>query len=147
MPALQLTTGVHTLLVLPATIAAGNAHQSCFPMFLPVQRSVHADSATSYDIFVLQNHYRRISKELLPTPAKSHYTFNLRDLSKQFQGMLMVSPSSCSDKEALARLWMHEVCRVFADRLVCDEDRQYFQRMLVSTEDVALVMSLNAVMT
>jgi hypothetical protein len=29
---------------------------------------------------------------------------------------------------------MHEACRVFADRLVCDEDRQYFQRMLVSTD-------------
>ncbi|KAG2448089.1 hypothetical protein HYH02_007114 [Chlamydomonas schloesseri] len=75
--------------------------------------------------------YNRISEELLPTPAKSHYTFNLRDLSKVFQGLLMITPSTCQSKDTLMRLWLHESCRVFHDRLINNEDKEYFKKMLV----------------
>uniref|UniRef100_A0A8C5T8B7 Dynein axonemal heavy chain 1 n=1 Tax=Malurus cyaneus samueli TaxID=2593467 RepID=A0A8C5T8B7_9PASS len=73
--------------------------------------------------------YLTITSQLLPTPAKSHYTFNLRDLSKVFQGMLMAEPSTVQVKQLL-RLWYHESCRVFRDRLVSDEDRTWFDKLM-----------------
>ena len=57
--------------------------------------------------------YGRMSSELLPTPAKSHYVFNLRDLSKCIQGMLQVTPETIFEKDAVCRLFYHEVCFFF----------------------------------
>lgn len=57
------------------------------------------------------------TKELfLPTPAKSHYIYSLRDVSRVFQGIVMVPPKRLQEPEKLARLWIHEVLRVFGDR-------------------------------
>ncbi|XP_077458505.1 dynein axonemal heavy chain 1 [Stigmatopora argus] len=74
--------------------------------------------------------YSTICSQLLPTPTKSHYTFNLRDLSKVFQGILMAETSMIETKEMLLQLWYHENCRVFQDRLVCAEDREWFNSLL-----------------
>ncbi|XP_061640432.1 dynein axonemal heavy chain 1 isoform X2 [Phyllopteryx taeniolatus] len=74
--------------------------------------------------------YATICTQLLPTPTKSHYTFNLRDLSKVFQGILMAETSMIESKEMLLQLWYHENCRVFQDRLVCAEDREWFSSLL-----------------
>lgn len=43
-------------------------------------------SCTSYIVDAAVEIYFRMSTDLLPTPAKSHYVFNLRDLSKCIQG-------------------------------------------------------------
>lgn len=70
--------------------------------------------------------YRRIAIECLPTPEKTHCTYNLRDVSKVIQGMMQVKPGHCSSKEHLYRLWSHESSRVFHDRLVDDKDRGWW---------------------
>jgi dynein heavy chain len=84
--------------------------------------------------------YMRIQKELLPTPLRSHYTFNLRDLSKVFQGMLMVKPKHLTERSSLIRLWCHESARVFRDRLINEDDRAWFNQALLNE----LHNSLNA---
>ncbi|KAK3096562.1 hypothetical protein FSP39_001310 [Pinctada imbricata] len=76
--------------------------------------------------------FNTITTQLLPTPAKSHYTFNLRDLSKVFQGILMLEPAKIEGINDLMKLWYHESCRVFQDRLVNDEDRDWFDELMKS---------------
>jgi len=74
--------------------------------------------------------YNQITDRLLPTPSKFHYTFNLRDISKVFQGFLMCKPISIDNEASCARLWMHEVSRVFYDRLVDEEGREFFREII-----------------
>ncbi|TFK08141.1 activating transcription factor 7-interacting protein 1 [Platysternon megacephalum] len=74
--------------------------------------------------------YQRMSIDLLPTPAKSHYVFNLRDLSKCVQGILQCDPGAVRDQTQIFRLFCHECQRVFHDRLINSEDKQYFHSML-----------------
>ncbi|KAJ3137918.1 Dynein heavy chain 6, axonemal [Physocladia obscura] len=69
--------------------------------------------------------YRSMCNELLPTPAKSHYTFNLRDLSKVVQGILQVQPANIQTKLDIVRTFCHEASRVFHDRLIDDNDRVF----------------------
>ena len=81
--------------------------------------------------------YRTIQRELLPTPTKSHYLFNLRDLSKVFQGMCMFA-GVMEGKKTIIKLWSHECLRVFHDRLVNDEDRLWFFKYLQSRVEIKL---------
>lgn len=43
--------------------------------------------------------YNAIRTELLPTPNKSHYTFNLRDMGKVVQGLMRADPQTLSTQQ------------------------------------------------
>ena len=74
--------------------------------------------------------YNDVQKKFRPTPAKSHYTFNLRDLSKVFQGMSKTNARAIVSDDQMVKLWAHECLRVFQDRLISIEDRDLFKEMV-----------------
>ena len=91
--------------------------------------------------------WRRVKGKMLPTPAKFHYTFNMRELSRVFQGVLLTPkdsvrnggsqaakmlgqpPSGNADRDqplTLLRLWKHECARVFQDKLTTNADKDWY---------------------
>lgn len=77
--------------------------------------------------------YNNIQVDLKPTPAKSHYTFNLRDFSKVIMGICMIDKTKCTSIDTVIRLWAHETMRVFGDRLINDDDRMWMLEALKDT--------------
>jgi dynein heavy chain len=85
-----------------------------------------------------------VKRRLLPTPTKFHYTFNIRELARVFQGICNVAEKpefkvieSCSNVKEKMRpelfligLWRHECDRTFIDKLISNADKKTFSDML-----------------
>lgn len=90
--------------------------------------------------------YKGAAKELLPTPLKVHYTFNLRDFAKVVSGILLLKKEEAAGPEGHVRLWVHEVMRVFGDRLIDDTDRLWVLMQLRDQAKKTFQMSFDDIL-
>eukprot|EP00958_Prasinococcus_capsulatus_P027403 scaffold5502_cov390-Prasinococcus_capsulatus_cf.AAC.6 len=67
--------------------------------------------------------YETILENLPPTPSRFHYIFNLRDLSRVYEGLTQAKVESFDTVAKFVRLWRNECLRIFHDRLISDEDK------------------------
>jgi dynein heavy chain len=63
-----------------------------------------------------------ILEKLPPTPSKFHYIFNLRDLSRVYEGLCLATPDKFARPQNIVRLWRNETQRIFCDRLTTAAD-------------------------
>uniref|UniRef100_A0A8C3ES90 Dynein axonemal heavy chain 3 n=1 Tax=Corvus moneduloides TaxID=1196302 RepID=A0A8C3ES90_CORMO len=89
--------------------------------------------------------YKLAVNNFLPTPSKSHYVFNLRDFSRVIKGVLLCPHTHLQVSYKLIRLWIHEVYRVFYDRLVDEDDKNVFFQMVQETTLNSFKQNLNKV--
>merc|ERR1719281_450582 len=72
----------------------------------------------------------KVKKSLLPTPARFHYIFTMRELSRVFQGIQNTPLDSIPNETLLIQLWRHESTRVFADKLARIVDKEFIDKQV-----------------
>jgi len=74
--------------------------------------------------------HKEVMNNFMPSAVKFHYQWNLRELSNIAQGLTRADPQRGFDVPAVcARLFVHEVERVFLDRMVSNADADRFEEI------------------
>lgn len=93
-----------------------SGHLQSFPK--PIQDLVELITTSTLEF------YHNVIRELPPTPSKFHYIFNLRDLSRVYQGLCQSTPDRFDIPAKFVRVWRNECLRVFCDRLTTEADAE-----------------------
>eukprot|EP00111_Clytia_hemisphaerica_P023720 TCONS_00069889-protein len=75
--------------------------------------------------------FNQLTLKLRTIPAKSHYMFNIRDITKVVTGVLHASSTVIRTKDQFIELLIHETSRIFLDRLINEEDENIFNLVLL----------------
>lgn len=115
---------------LPSNNAVDHIFGSISKYFCPERHfSAEVIDAVQRSVSATRILWQTVKGKCLPTPAKFHYIFNLRDLSRIWEGILQIDPEQCqNDLEQYFQLWKHECTRVLADRLVLHTERDWFRK-------------------
>ncbi|GAA55986.1 dynein heavy chain 5 axonemal [Clonorchis sinensis] len=91
--------------------------------------------------------WHTVKGKMLPTPAKFHYIFNLRDLSRIWQGMISTTADIINTPNRLIDLWRHECHRVLADRFTKSQDHAWFNSTIKRIVDEELGADYSSMLT
>lgn len=69
--------------------------------------------------------YAAIVEKLKPTPSKPHYRFDMRDILRVCSGCSLLRKESVENKKMFAKIWFHESMRVFHDRLIDSNEKDW----------------------
>ena len=98
-----------------------------YPLFIVSGLQDLSDTITTATLEL----YNRIVRDLPPTPSKFHYIFNLRDLSRIYHALSLITPDRFDIPDSLVRVWRNECHHVFYDRLTNDKDRTLVKVILL----------------